>query len=177
MSASCTTRRQTNTARTATQQLLGTVAIDRALTALAWPDLDGRSVIVEVFSAADQVDQSYLKGSAEALLAEKGAEVVRDREKAELVLTLLAEALGTDQVDILLGTPRLESFLVTIPEMALYKLERQEGFARVTYVLTHGDGEFVFRSEPSQSETFAQSRRILFLGKHETDVGRYEGDD
>jgi hypothetical protein len=169
----CTTRLETNTARTATQQLLGTVAIDRALAALEWPALAGRSVSVAVFSTADPLDQSYLRGAAEALLSERGARIVGDAAQADFVLSLLAGALGTDHTETFLGTPGFETLVVTVPEIVLFRSSRQEGFARIAYVWRDAKtGAFLHRSPPAQASTYARSLRVLFVGSYRTDVGR-----
>lgn len=63
----CTTRRQTNSERTATQQILMSEAIDRALTQLPWPSLKRQRVLVEAFTTtATKLDGQYLKGATEA---------------------------------------------------------------------------------------------------------------
>ncbi len=177
LAAGCTSRLKTNTARTATQQVLGTEAMDRALTKLQWPALHGRSVIVKVFSTADPLDQDYLRGAAEAILAEHGARIVHDAKDAEFILTLLAGSLGTDQTEVLFGTPRLETLFATVPELPLYKSDTQEGFAKVSYVLQDAvNGGFVYRAGPAQASTYARTWRILLYGKYETDTTRYEKD-
>lgn len=172
----CTTRRQTNSERTATQQILMSEAIDRALAQLPWPSLKGQRILVQAFTTtATKLDGQYLKGATEALLNAHGAQIVKDVARADYVVTVLGAAIGTDQTESLLGTPRIETVFATLPELALYKAEIQQGLAKISIAVQHAHGgSYTFRSDPAQATTFVRSRRILFFSRYETDTSRLD---
>lgn len=165
------------------QQLLVAQAIDRALDGLEWPEVAGKKIDVETGVPGAGAgtpplsrDQLYLQRAVEARLARLGAHLAEDRSSAELLLTVLANSIGIDRSSRFLGVGGATGgFIpVRIPELALYKLERQEGFADIEIVLSDARrGGLLHESEPSQGTTFARTRVILFIfRKRETDTRR-----
>lgn len=170
-----TTRRITNTSATALQQLLGTQAIDRAVQKLSWPDVQGKTVYVQIASPGEWGDQAYLRQVVGTELAQRGAIVSDDSSHSQYVMTVLAGALGTDQTEVFFGLPAVQSVVVplALPEMAIYKSEEQEGFARTETVTTDSQhGGIVYRAGPTQGRTYAHTRKIFFVGWYNTDTTR-----
>lgn len=170
-----TTRRITNTSATGLQQLLGTQAIDRAVQKLSWPDVQGKTVYVQTASPGELGDQAYLRQVVTAELAQRGAIVSDDASRAQYVMTVLAGALGTDEKDVFFGLPPVQSVLipVALPEIAIYKSEEQQGFARTETVTTDQQrGGIVYRAGPTQGRTYAHTRKVLFIGWYNTDTTR-----
>lgn len=170
-----TTRRITNTPATALQQLLDTEAIDRAVHKLTWPDVAGRTVFVQTASPAEEGDRTYLRQAISAELAQRGAILSEDYTKMDYMVTVLAGAIGTDERDVFFGLPQIQSMVVplSLPEMAIYKSEEQEGFAKVEVVTTDvRRGAVVFRAGPAQAKTYAHTRKVLFVGWYRTDTTR-----
>lgn len=152
-----------------------TEAVDRALAQLTWPPFEQRRVFVQTFTAATEIDRQYLQGAAAALLTERGATVVDDPARADYVVTVLGGAIGTDASEVLLGTPRVETLFATLPELALYKAEIQQGLAKISIAVHDADhGDYTYRSKPAQATTYVRSRRFLFFGRYETDTSRYD---
>jgi hypothetical protein len=170
-----TTRRITNTSATGLQQLLTTEAVDRALQKLVWPDFSNRTVYVETGSPAEWGDQFYLNQAVTAHLTNQGAAVTLDPKAADYVVSVLAGAIGTDQKDVLVGMPPVASYVfpVALPEIAIYKAEDQEGFAKIELVASDAKrGGIVHRSGPAYGHTYVHNRTVLFIGWYTTDTSR-----
>ena len=101
----CTTERQTDPARTATEQLLISTAADRAANKLALQIPRNSQVFVD---AADfeGVDSKYAIAAIRAHLIENGAKLVDDRAKADTIVEIRAGALSVNQDQMLVGIPR-----------------------------------------------------------------------
>ena len=170
-----TTRRITNTPLTALQQLLGTEAVDHAVAKLTWPAIENQRVFVQTASPGAKKDQAYLRQAVAANLAERGATVVKDFSDADYVVTVLAGSIGTDQKDVFFGIPAIQSVILpfALPEIALYKAQEQEGFAKTEVVTTDAKhGGVVHRSGPTRGRTYARTRTVLFVGWYRTDTSR-----
>lgn len=187
-----TTRRVTNSPATALQQLLGTESVDRALAAAEWPDLSGRRLYVRTGSPSDRGEQAspqgelgewqggnegYLRAAVEAKLAERGAIIVPRQSDAEFMAIALAGAIGTDAKDVFLGIPPVTSVVLpfSTPEIALYKAQDQEGFAKTEIVIVDlKRGGVAHHAGPTRGRTYAHNRQILFFGWYTTDTSRRE---
>jgi len=135
LTAGCTTVRETAPERTATEQLLLSTAVDRAVRSL---DLDlpegTRIYINERYFEA--FDEAYALGAIRDALLRNGYKLVTQRSRAEVVVEPRAGALSTDKRRRFVGLP---SFAVPIPlagqletpEIALFKSERQHGVAKI----------------------------------------------
>lgn len=167
----CTTQRYvTQTARAATEQMLLSNAIDRAVERLAWPDVEGARVSITTASLLDSPDSldspdgAYLRAVAEAEARARGAHVV-PMEQANLVLTLHAGTLGTASTEATFGLPSIPvpGFGFTTPELPIGQLQRQRGFARLRMAASDASGREVSRSpivlERSQTDVY----RFFFL--------------
>ncbi len=196
-----TDRRITNTPATALQQLLTSEAVDRAVQKLVLPELEGHTVYIQTGSPAqwgeqyyynrvaarlDDIatttgptgspvdpDQSYLKQAVAARLSELGAKVTLDPARADSIVSVLAGAIGTYQKDVLFGMPpSVSSFLpIALPELAIYKAQDQQGFAKVELVATDTKrGGTIYRSGPTYGTTYVHNRAVLFIGWYTTDT-------
>ena len=177
MSACSATRHITNTSSTALQQLLGTEAIDRAVDQLTWPDVMHKSVAVQSASPGEWGDEQYLRKAVVRRLAERGARVIDDPTAADYLVTVLAGSLGTDHSEVFFGIPPIQSILIplSLPEIALYKAENQEGFAKTEIVVTDvRHGGVVHQAGPTHGQTYSRTRKFLFFGWYRTDTTRYK---
>ncbi len=175
VAACATERRITNTPTTALQQLLTSEASDRALALIEWPYFPGKSFYVEVGSPADWGDQFYLQQRVNAYLADHGGLITHDAGAADYRVSVLAGAVGTDEIDVLFGMPPITSMIIpfSLPELALYKAQDQEGFAKVQVVVSDARrGGIVQRSGPTFGRTYVHNRSVLFFGWYTTDTSR-----
>ena len=136
--ANCTTVRESNPDHTATEQLLVSTAVDRAVERMNLNIPEGTNV----FLAGDQLDGSDGKYATAAIrdhLLRRGAHLVADRGKAAAVVEIRAGALSVDDRQLLVGT---QGFNVPIPfagqfgfpEIALYKEKERLGVAKIAAV-------------------------------------------
>lgn len=151
--------RTTDTPRTATEQYLVNQASARAVEQLNLPAVRDRSVFVDTTylsgSSPPSQDQAFLIGEVRARLLQIGARIIPERDKADLIVEIRAQAMGTDSYEYLLGIPAgslglLNASVATMtPEVAIIKNTRFEGYVTVSLVAIWRDtGELAGLSGP-----------------------------
>src|ERR1043166_1148650 len=83
-STGCTSTKQSNTARTATEQLLISNAVDQSLNKVDFTPLTGSTVFVEE-KYIDCVDKGYIIGSVRHKLLQAGALLAGKAEEADAI--------------------------------------------------------------------------------------------
>jgi hypothetical protein len=134
MLSACTTVRETNPPRTASEELLISTAADRAADKLSPAIPNGTKVFVDA-AYLDGTDAKYATATMRDRLLRLGAHLMVDRKSADMVVELRSGALSIDQRSFLIGIP---SFPVPIPlagtlefpEIALYKRVERKGIAK-----------------------------------------------
>ncbi len=81
----CASSRTSDTARTATEQVLISNAIDRSLGNVSFDQLNGRKVFIDD-KYLDSVDKGYLIGSIRHKALASGATIAKDADSADIVL-------------------------------------------------------------------------------------------
>jgi hypothetical protein len=130
----CTTDRESDPPRTATEELLISAAADRAADALKVDMGKDKKVFVDAGNV-DGTDSKYAISAIRGSLLKQGAHLVDDKKNAETVVEIRVGVLSIDKHEMLVGIP---SFNVpiplagpfTTPEIALYKSEKQMGVAK-----------------------------------------------
>lgn len=135
MLSACTTMRETEPARTATEQLLLSTAVDRAVKHLTLDVPPGTKVFLDTqyFSA---YDRSYAIGDIRDRLLKEGVDLVSKRSKADVIAEVRAGAVSIDHTTRLLGLPSINipvpfSGTFRMPEFALFKRDRHHGIAKL----------------------------------------------
>jgi hypothetical protein len=173
LGACSATRQTTNTQRTWTEQLLVSSSVDRALDRVSWPSLADRAVFVESVSTAAKGDEAYLRSVAATHLALRGAAIVPQRDQAELVVTVLSGAIGTQETSTLIGVPETQSILfpVPFPEIAFYKSASQDAFAKAEVVVREAEsGRIVFYERPKEGRASSTEHQVFLLNLNRTDA-------
>ena len=130
----CTTTRQSNTARTAREQLLISNAVDQALSKVDFAAFEGQRVLVEE-KYMDCTDKAYVIGSVRHRLMLNGASIAAKPEEADVVMELRSGGVGTDDADSYLGIPQIVlPGMLTIPEVKLVARTRQSALAKIGMV-------------------------------------------
>lgn len=130
----CSSTKQSNTARTAREQLLVSNAIDQSLSKVDFTPFQGSRVFVDD-KYLDCVDKGYLVGSVRHRAMANGAVVVNKAEDADVVMELRSGVIGTDMADSFLGTPEIVlPGMLTIPEVRLINKTRQSAMAKIGLV-------------------------------------------
>ncbi|MCY2967299.1 MAG: hypothetical protein NT069_27300, partial [Planctomycetota bacterium] len=132
--SACTSTRQSNTARTATEQLLIANSIDQSLDKVDFTPLSNASVFVEE-KYLDCVDKGYLISSVRHRLLRHGAALVTKPEEAEVILEVRAGAVGTDLSSSFMGMPEITlPGMLSIPEVKLISRDAQKAAAKIGLV-------------------------------------------
>ena len=137
--SACTTNRDTQPNRTATEELLISSAVDRAVTELHPVMASGTHVFVDA-QYFDGLDAKYTIAAVRAQLLREGAVLADDRKTAQAILEIRNGAQSIDQHVFLVGIPSFNvpiplagSF--TFPEVALYKSAREAGVSKIALVI------------------------------------------
>lgn len=178
VASGCAFSTRVQTPRSSWEQLLATTAIDRALMQLEWPDMDGKSVWVEVGPPGDVLDDLYLQRSIEVVLANRGARIARNVENAEYVLSCLVGAIGLDISGRFMGLQGSQGGFIpfTIPELALYKNTLRKGFAKTEIFLVDTESKKILHhSGPVEGAAYRRSKTFFFVFEtRESDTTRLE---
>jgi len=178
----CATIRVTDPPRTADEEFLLTEAATRAVNQLSMDSLRGRLVWVVseyTFSTTQPFDQSFLTNEVRSptfenafLIAElrgrllqSGVRLAESRSQAEVILEVRTGALAINRIDFLLGVPATyipgatasagsTNIPLALPELALFKSTRQQGFGSVAFVAYwKNSGELLAISGPFVGRT------------------------
>jgi hypothetical protein len=151
--SACGTERQSDPARTATEQLLISEAADRSADQLNLNIPPGSKVFVDS-SNIDGTDSKYAIATMRAHILELGADLVADRNSADVIVEIRSGALSIDQNTSLVGIPALPIPIplagnITVPEIALFKKAQREGVAKFGGIAYGAkDGKLIGISEP-----------------------------
>ena len=170
--AGCGTTRMTDTQRTATEQLLLSNAVDRAVSQIDFRPLAGKKVYFDAQYLDNTVDKGYLVSSLRQQLLASGCILQEERAKATYVVEARAGAVGTDRHSLLVGvpqitvpTPPLGQSSATIPELPLAKKTDEQGAAKVAvFAYNRETGRRVWQSGAIESYSSARDTWVMGLG-------------
>lgn len=128
----CTSTRTTDTARSGTEQLLISNAVDQSVAKMKVPEVSGRKVFLDE-KYLDSVDKGYLVGAVRQKLLRAGALLVPAQEGSEITIELCSGAVGTDNTESFLGVPGLTvpGLPIEMPEVRVYERSSQYGTAKL----------------------------------------------
>lgn len=174
VSVGCGTTRSSDTTRTATEQLLLSDAIDRAVESLDMQMLEGQSVYLDDSRiGSNVVDRDYLISSIRQHMLASGCVLKSNRDEADFVLEARSGTLGTDRNDLLFGIPAtnvpqvvpLQGVPAALPEIPFAKRSLQRAVAKLAVFAYHREsGEPVWQSGLATSESTSQGFWLLGAG-------------
>lgn len=173
MLVGCGTTRTSNTQRTATEQLLISDAIDRAVQSIDFSKLAGQSVYFDDRHLFEVIDDGYLISSLRQHLLASGCILKDDREQASYVVEPRAGAIGTDNDELLFGIPAtnvpqltlLSGLPSAIPELPIIKRHHQRGVAKIAVFAYRRDtGEPAWQSGIATNESTANDVWLFGAG-------------
>jgi hypothetical protein len=181
--AGCGTSLWSDTKRTATEQLLISDAIDRAVSQLDFRALAGKSAYLDNQAVRNAVDSEYLTSSIRQHMLASGC-VLRDKaDDADYVVELRAGAIGTDRHDVLYGVPSVNvptllpvsGMPTAIPEIPLAKKTDQRAVCKIAvFAYNRKTGRPVWQSGIVPAESLAKD--LWFFGAGPFQQGTiYEG--
>jgi hypothetical protein len=171
----CTTGRQTDPPRTATEQLLISTAADRAAASIALDLGPERKCFLDATNF-EGLDGKYAIAAIRSSLLKKGTRFVGDKKDADTIVEIRSGALSIDKHDTLVGIPSVDIPIPLAgnfgtPEIALYKSEAQEGIAKFAATAYDAkDGRFLGESTPPLGRSKIQRQVLLIVSWIEDDV-------
>ncbi|MEW4488023.1 DUF6655 family protein [Thalassoglobus sp. JC818] len=130
----CATATTSNTARTSTEQLLITNAVDQSLDKIDFRPFRGHAVFLND-KYADCVDKNYVIASVRHRILQSGARLVDSADKSEITVELRTGAVGTASSNSFIGVPEIVlPGVVTLPEVRFAERKKQSGTAKIGLV-------------------------------------------
>jgi hypothetical protein len=173
--AGCASQSMTNPPRAATEQLLLSTSADRALAAADLNVFIGRKVFLDT-TYFDSYDSAYAIGEIRDALSRAGALLVPDSKSADIILEARSGALSVDSDTSLLGIPTLVIPIpfvgpLQIPELAFYKTEPQNSYAKIALLAyANQSRKHVYSSGPLLGRSYNKYHEILFASWITTDI-------
>jgi hypothetical protein len=173
--AGCTTARQTDPQRTATEQLLISSAADRAAASITLELGSERKCFLDATNF-EGIDGKYAIAAIRSSLLRKGTRFVGDRKDADTIIEIRSGALSIDRHETLVGIPSVDIPIplagdLGTPEIALYKSEEQDGIAKFAATAYDAkDGRFIDESTPPLGRSKINRQVVLVVSWIEDDV-------
>lgn len=169
VAAGCGTTRWSDTARTATEQLIISTAVDRAIDNIDFRPLASKYVYLDP-QYLDCVDKNYVVSTLRQHMLAEGCVLTPDAASADYVVEARSGAVGTEHHDVLIGIPAISvpsagvaGVPSAIPEIPFAKTTAQKGIAKIScFAYNRETGQAVW-----QSGTFpviATAKDSWFLG-------------
>ncbi|HEV8390397.1 MAG TPA: DUF6655 family protein [Dongiaceae bacterium] len=165
----CTTVRESSPQRTATEQLLISTAVDRAVERMDLKIPQGTKVFLDADQLGGSDDGKYAAGAMKDRLLRGGAALVADRGKADAVVEIRAGALSIDDKQTLVGTDTFDVPIplagqAKIPEIALYKDKERLGIAKIAAIsYSTADGTLIDASGPQFGYSHQDEHTLLLF--------------
>jgi hypothetical protein len=192
--AGCGTTRWTDTKRTATEQMLVSDAIDRAVSRIDFRILAGKDVYLDTSFLGETVDKEYLTGTLRQQMVSSGCILKEKREQAAFIVEARAGTVGTDHHDLLYGMPsiNLPTFAAPVPgapampsalpELALARRTDQQAMAKIAVFAYHREtGAAVWQSGADIVSSKARDLWVFGAGPFQRgtiyDHTQFAGDD
>ncbi len=126
----CTTMKTTNTARSSTEQMLVSNAVDQALDKIVSSVLGAHCLLEEKY--VDCVDKAYVIGSFRHRLLQVGAQLVDKADDAAVVVEPRSGTVGTTNNETYVGIPEITlPGMLTLPEIRVATRSQQVGVAKL----------------------------------------------
>jgi hypothetical protein len=132
--AGCSTTSTSNTARTGTEQLLISNAVDQAISKVDFASFEGERVFLDE-KYLEGVDKQYLVATLRHRILHAGGRVAADAKDASIVLEMRSGGIGTDTMETFYGLPKIViPGMVSIPELKFATRNAQKGTAKLGFV-------------------------------------------
>tara|TARA_R110000787_G_scaffold63679_10_gene143828 strand:- start:4924 stop:5529 length:606 start_codon:yes stop_codon:yes gene_type:complete len=161
LTSACSTQRVTNPDHSATEQLLISRAIDRAVEDIQLPDVAGKKVFLDA-GGLQGTFAAYAASLFREKILQNDGQIAASRDVATLVIEARSGASSIDSFETLIGLPSYEipiplAGTLKSPEAALYKRGERRGIAKFALASFDAEsGRFVSATGPKFG--FAQKR-------------------
>jgi hypothetical protein len=132
----CATQKESYTARTGTEQLLCSSAIDKALNNFEYSQMAGKDVYLEA-KYLTCVDKDYVVEALKHRLMVHGAKMLDKADKADVIVEVASGAVGTDVQELFVGIseiPLPPPSPVAIPKIAFFTRNKLNGTAKLLVI-------------------------------------------
>ncbi len=169
----CGTTKWSDSPRTATEQLLVSDAVDRAISEIDFGALEDCSVFLDTRFIATTLDQNYVTSTLRQHMLASGCIIKDKAEDCDFVVEVRAGALGTNRSDVLVGVPAtnlpnvagLPTGAAAIPEIALSKRTSQQAVCKIAvFAYDRMSGEPVWQSGNRKVASSAKDTWLLGTG-------------
>ncbi len=169
----CGTTRQSNTARTATEQLLISDAVDRTVQQINFNVLAGEAVFFDTSQMNEVVDKGYVISCMRQHLLACGCVMKEKKEDATFIIEPRVGVVGTDSNDLMFGIPAFSVPQVatgsvlpsSVPEIAFAKRRDQMGVAKIAvFAYRRETGEPVWQSGMAMNKSTANDIWLFGAG-------------
>jgi hypothetical protein len=165
----CGTTRRSDSKRTATEQLLISDAVERAVMQIDMRPLAGQTVFLDTTILDDVSDGKYLASALKHQLLASGCRLAAKQDDADIVVEARAGAIGTDRNSVLLGIPATSIEVAgngtAIPEMAIFKRTDQRGVAEVNlFAYERASGRPIWQSGLARFASNTRDRWMMGTG-------------
>jgi hypothetical protein len=169
----CGTTKWSDTKRTATEQLLISDAMDRAVSRLDFRAVAGKKVYLDDAPLIGVTDADYLVSLLRQHMLASGCRVMEKRDEADYVLEVRAGAVGTDRREVTFGVPATQAIsslpvatvVPAIPEMPLANKTEQKAVVKIAlFAYNRHTGRPVWQSGTVPVESTAKNLWLLGAG-------------
>ena len=135
----CTSPWVTNTARSAIEQYLLAITIERMTEHSGLERYKGKKVFFDYTYFAPQTDKDYAKGRLEMIVSKNDCLIVAKQDQADIMIQPLCGVLATDHDTFFFGIPPLPipvpycSLNIVIPEIPILKLYNRRAYGRLAF--------------------------------------------
>lgn len=173
----CAASKSSNTARTATEQMLISNAVDQSLNKVDFSPFAGHNVYL-VDKYVDCVDKSYVISSVRHRILTAGGIMVDDPTRAEIHVELRSGAVGTDTAESFVGIPEVTvPGMLTLPEVRVLTRSSQIGTAKLGLVAVDArTGRVLGTGGTSLAQSDTQNWFVMGVGPFRTGTINYEVD-
>jgi hypothetical protein len=171
LSAGCGTTKWSDSPRTATEQLLVSDSVDRAISEIDFSALADQTVYLDTRYIVTALDQNYVVSTLRQHMLASGL-VIKDKpEDATYVVEVRSGSLGTNRQDLLFGVPAtnlptaglLPMGSAAIPEIALMKRTNQAAVCKIAvFAYDRMSGRPVWQS--GNRKVASRAKDSWFLG-------------
>jgi hypothetical protein len=171
----CATSITTNPVRSATEQLLLSMAADRAMQSANLLAFSNQKVFLDT-TYFDSYDSKYVIGTIRDALSRAGALLEDSLTNSDIVIEARSGALSIDSSDTLFGVPNMGlpvplAGTLQIPELAFYKSDKQRSTAKIALLaFAKESGAHVYSSGPLDGKSYDKQYKILFVSWIRTDI-------
>jgi len=169
----CGTTKWSDTQRTATEQLLISDAMDRAVCRMDFRAVAGKKVYLDEGPLRGVIDANYLVSLLRQHMLASGCHLMEKRDEADYVVEVRAGAVGTDRRDVTFGIPAtqavsalpMSTVVPAIPEMPLANKTEQRGVVKIAlFAYNRHTGRPVWQSGTVPVESTAKNLWLLGAG-------------